>query len=401
MTPARRTCLRLSLLVLLLPYAGLLLPGCAGMGHSDFKKVIWVTRWDYRTADDVATIIDRCADSGFDTVMFQVRGNGTTFYPSAIEPWAEEFDHRDPGFDALDIACRRAGQRNVTLHAWVNAVPGWRGITPPKERSQLYHQRPEWFLYDQNGKRQALKDKYYVALNPCWPEVREYVASLCAEVAGRYPVAGVHLDYIRFLERDAGHSYPRDARTRELFRSQTGLSIPARATDDELPAELYAQWEQWKIDQVTELVRTIRARVNAASPGTRLTAAVMRTPAIARAAVLQDWPRWLHEDLVDAVFPMQYDDNDARFDERVRECLLVTGEKPIYMGIGVYKHADPAQTMGQIESAMYSGCDGVCLFAYASFWESPGDEFDDDPPPPELRRARREQIIPWLRSLRW
>ena len=45
-----------------------------------------------------------------------------------MEPWAEEFDHQDPGFDPLEAACREARVRELNLHAWVNAVPGWKGL---------------------------------------------------------------------------------------------------------------------------------------------------------------------------------------------------------------------------------------------------------------------------------
>ena len=45
-----------------------------------------------------------------------MRGNGTVFYPSAIEPWAEEFDHRDPGFDPLAIACAEGQKRAHGRH---------------------------------------------------------------------------------------------------------------------------------------------------------------------------------------------------------------------------------------------------------------------------------------------
>jgi len=55
-------------------------------------RAIWVTRWDYRTADDVKKIVHNCGSLGMNTILFQVRGNGTVFYPLCIEPWAEEFD---------------------------------------------------------------------------------------------------------------------------------------------------------------------------------------------------------------------------------------------------------------------------------------------------------------------
>jgi uncharacterized lipoprotein YddW (UPF0748 family) len=87
----------------------------------------------------VRTCIANAARGGFDTVLFQVRGNGTVFYRSSLEPWAEEFDHQDPGFDPLAIACQEAKRLGVSIHAWINAVPGWRGDQPPPDTSPPQH----------------------------------------------------------------------------------------------------------------------------------------------------------------------------------------------------------------------------------------------------------------------
>ena len=139
------------------------LSGCAKERH--VRKVgptraMWVTRWDYRAADDVRKVVENCASLDMNTIIFQVRGNGTVLYPSNIEPWAEEFDHNDPGFDPLALAIDEAHRRHIELHAWVNVMPAWRGEEPPKDRRHLFHTHPERFLVDQQGNRQPLTDHY-------------------------------------------------------------------------------------------------------------------------------------------------------------------------------------------------------------------------------------------------
>jgi len=88
------------LCLLLCPILATLLVGC-GTTSTSGVRAVWVTRWDYETREDVSRIMEDCADAGFDTVLFQVRGNGTAFYDSAIEPWAEELGGKHPGFDPL------------------------------------------------------------------------------------------------------------------------------------------------------------------------------------------------------------------------------------------------------------------------------------------------------------
>ena len=135
------------------------------------------------------------------------------FYPSKIEPWAEQFDYQDPGYDPLATALREAHARDMELHAWMNIMPAWRGTKPPTCPDQIYNTHPEWFWYDQHGNRQALS-RFYVSLNPCLPEVREYLVRVLEEVVANYPIDGIHMDYIRFpseppaTPRGSGIDYP-------------------------------------------------------------------------------------------------------------------------------------------------------------------------------------------------
>lgn len=368
---------RLLLPLLLLPIAACsFLPQRA----KDIRYAIWVTRWDYGTEADVRDVIKNCAKAGFDTVLFQVRGNGTVFYRSRIEPWAEQFDYRDPGFDPLWVACDEARMQGVQVHAWVNALPAWRGAEPPEYERHLFHTRPEWFMVDQDKRRQSLKADYYVVLNPCLPAVRDHIASVCEEIARKYGVAGVHLDYIRFLEPEAGHDYPYDYTTLRLYRDATGKA----------PADDVVAWDNWRSEQVTELVREIRRRLRVANRRCVLTAAVFSTPEKAT-SVHQDWVHWLRTGVVDAAFPMNYDTDDRRFLERIKIEAEAAHGMPIVVGIGVHKHADPAQTLRQMEMVKEAGMQGCSLFAYSSFFK-PGPmavKVEEA----SLRTTRRQRIL--------
>jgi uncharacterized lipoprotein YddW (UPF0748 family) len=99
----------------LLPFlaAGLLVPAAAfgspaPAPATDEVRAIWVTRFEYQSEADVRTILANCAALGFNTILFQVRGQADAYYRSSIEPWAERLGGRDPGFDPLDVACRES-----------------------------------------------------------------------------------------------------------------------------------------------------------------------------------------------------------------------------------------------------------------------------------------------------
>ncbi len=381
------------------PLLGLLV-GCSTAGLPDPVRAIWVTRYDYESPMDVERIMDDCADAGFNTVLFQVRGNGTAFYNSPFEPWADELGGRDPGWDPLTTACDAAHDRGISLHAWVNVMPAWHGKRPPANPEQLYNKHPDWFWYDQNGKRQALSS-FYVSLNPALPEVRDYLTEVFADIVARYDVDGLHMDYIRFpneppaTPRRSGLDYPRDERTLAMYKEQTGLTPDA---DEE-------SWDRWRTAQVTRLVRQIRARLRATKPRVGLTAAVgsVRERALHH---FQDGRAWLQEGLIDAALLMNYTDDPDQFIERIEPWLELETKGRVVPGLWFGRHPDKsiddaARTVcRQIELARERTGD-FCIFAYSSLFESPDEKLVRRDEEQRTRRAaRRTILLPSLREMR-
>ncbi len=354
------------------------LSGCSPSNDISIQRALWITRWDYQTAEEVRTAIDRAATGGFDTVFFQVRGNATVFYRSKLEPWAEEFGHTDPGFDPLQVAVQQAKKHKIALHAWINAIPGWRGTAEPQSMQHLYHTHPDWFLIDRDGVRQPLND-HYVALNPCRTDVRAHIVEICRELVSEYEISGLHLDYIRAVG-DPDDAYPYDPVTLAAFDRAVG------GTPDENPR----LWTRWRTEQVSRLVSEIRAATQNAKPGILLTAAVFRTPQIAL-EFRQDWTRWLRRGWVDAVVPMLYSADDHRFELELEACMSGAWGRPVIAGLGVYLHQDPQQTLRQIEMAHRHGARGISLFAYASFYE--GGEAGAQNATPQLRSQRQKLLM--------
>jgi uncharacterized lipoprotein YddW (UPF0748 family) len=335
-----------------------------------------------------------CRSAGFNTVLFQVRGNGTAFYRSKIEPWADELGGRDPGFDPLAVACREAHRRGLSLHAWVNVMPGWRGKKPPANPRQLYNARPDWFWYDSAGRRQPLG--WYCSLNPCLPEVRGYLVAVMKEIVSQYPVDGLHLDYIRFPNEPSGAypsgarvpDYPRDPRTLALFRKATGR------TPDTAPQ----LWNAWRTQNVTQLVRDVRRMMRAVSPRARLSAAVGPSPEEAKRRHFQDASRWIADGLLDAIYPMNYAKDPATFGKRIDMWSHGRWRIPVIMGI-MADQRDAGTVMNQIREAV-GRTRHFAVFAYNALFERldrAGRPKTDSNS--ALRAALRAQLMPRVRRL--
>ena len=360
-------------------------------------RAIWVTRFDYKTAGDVEKIVENCADAGFNTVLFQVRGNATAFYPSKIEPWAEQFGFEDPGFDPLKLACDAAHDRGVELHAWVNVMPAWRGgRKPPANQQQLYHTHPEWFWYDKDGNRQALTS-FYVSVNPCLPAVRDYLVSVFEEIVANYDVDGLHMDYIRFPnerpERGAPAlpDYPRDAETLALYQAASG-----KAPDDDADA-----WNQWRTDQVTQLVADIQQMMRRVKPKTALSASV-GADYEGSLRHFRDDRGWARDRLLDFAVLMNYTDDPAQFAERTESWMSEAPPIPIVPGLWFGRHRDQStdQAIGavhlQIEVAR-SKTDNYCVFSYSSLFDSVDTELSNQTQAQsDLRTKRRAALVPLI-----
>lgn len=390
---------RVLLAALCLGFVAVFLSGCIGPRVDEPMRAIWVTRFDYKSAADVTQIIANCADAGFNTVLFQVRGNGTAFYDSACEPWADELGGDDPGFDPLKLACRSAHARGLQLHAWVNVMPAWRGEQPPSNPEQLYNKHPEWFWYDQQGERQALSS-FYVSLNPCLPEVRAYLVDVFRDLVAKYDLDGLHMDYIRFpneppaTPKGSGLDYPRDARTLALYCADTGLTPDADA----------AAWNQWRTDQVTELVADIHQMMRRTKPRAVLSAAVGSVSKRARHH-FQDARGWIDRDIIDLVILMNYTDSPETFGQRLEPWLVDAPAVPVVPGLWFGRHKGKpieeavAAVRSQIEIALESH-GHFCVFAYSSLFDSVDQELTKQSDEQRrIRQTRREALLPFLRSL--
>ncbi len=347
-------------------------------------KAVWVARFHYHFPDDVRTIMRNCAQEGFNTVLWQVRGEGTAAYPSQIEPWSAEYGHRDRGFDPLQIAVEEAHKHGLRIEAWVNVMPGWRGSKPPPVKNQLWHTHPEWFLHDEAGNRQPL-GRFYVILNPCLPEVRRYIASVIEEIVANYDVDGVHLDYVRYAwdtTAKARQLYPRDPTTLRIYRQQTG-----KQPDDDPQA-----WDQWRANQLTRLVSDIRDVLTQRRPGATLTAAVWSNPQNGYRDYFQNAIGWLRTGIVDAVMPMAYTRKLEQFEGHIEAYQTLAPDARIIPGLGIYQHETTEEIGWQLERCRDWGGD-FALFSYGALHATAGDRGKDgkariDPRKTQLRQMR-------------
>ena len=345
-------------------------------------RVLWVTRFDYTTPEDVRSIVSNVAAAGFTDVFFQIRGNATVFYKSKLEPWAFELSGKqveklgnDPGWDPLQLALDTARPHGLRVHAYMNVLPGWKGLEdPPPSAGQLWTAHPDWFMVDSLGQKMLPTSGWYAFINPVLSEVREHLRGIVAELC-EYEVDGIHLDYIRYphdYRLVAAQHYP-DATDGEIMRHADFSYDPASQ------AALFDRYgwnvsrrkiTKFRCDSVTRVVRDISYVMQSRRPGgCLLTASVMGNPIEGKEHAYQDSGSWARQGLVDWVVQMNY--GTVSFDRYLKMMKKAAGRSKfrssVVVGINCKNDAD--DILAQIGKAQNSGSRGFALFSYSFLFD--------------------------------
>ncbi len=359
-----------------LPFAAFIFPGSAPaveLRHSplddeaDFRRFIWVTRWDYQSPSDIERICYNAASARFTDLLFQVRGEGTVFFKSPYEPWAWELSGRgpergvgvNPGWDPLAVALREGKRRGLRVHAWINVMPAWnQKVSPPKDSGQLYVAHKSWLMVDADG-RTMRPNNFYAFLDPGLPDVRDYLGKVVGRLAKDYALDGVHLDYIRYpVPDETGREFSFHPAVVKDFKQWSGKK-PEQAGD---------QWLDYRRRQVTATVRQIRESVNRARPGLELSASVMADVDKGRNLAGQDAQRWLNEGLVDAVAPMCYVRNDMSKFRSETNTFLGSQRAKQQVWVGIWPRKENPSYLDQICESARQKAAGVAIFSYGELF---------------------------------
>jgi uncharacterized lipoprotein YddW (UPF0748 family) len=341
-------------------------------------RVLWVTRFDYTTPADVRRIVNNVAEAGFTDVFFQIRGNATAFYKSRLEPWAFELSGKqvnllgnDPGWDPLQLALDTARPHGLRVHAYMNVLPGWKGLDdPPPSAGQLWTAHPDWFMVDSLGQKMLPTSGWYAFINPVLPEVRAHLRGIVAELC-EYDVAGIHLDYIR---------YPHDYRlvAAQRYPEATDEEIMRHADFSYDPASQAALFDRygWKVskrkitkfrcDSVTRVVQDISYVMQLHKPGACvLSASVMGNPVEGKTHAYQDSGAWARQGIVDWVVQMNY--GTVSFDRYLKGMKRAAGRRRFRSSVvvGINCKNDIEDILAQVDKVRSCDSRGFALFSYS------------------------------------
>ncbi|MCD6386209.1 family 10 glycosylhydrolase [Candidatus Sumerlaeota bacterium] len=330
-------------------------------------RMCWILTFEGDVINSPAAIkqaVDACREANLNAIIPVVRRRGRTYYKSKIEPFYNPHPEKPINFDSLAEFIKNAhdtkgGKQRIEVHGWFIVSPVWlEAKSPPPGHILGLH--PNWmslnFKYDWQEK---IPQSW---LDPGVPEVEDYIVSLCKELVSNYEIDGLNLDYIRY--REGGFGY--NPRALKRFQERFGRSDRPSPQDE--------QWNQWRREQVTNLVRRIFVETKKIRPALKLSVCAIPWGSPAQGFektrayydTAQDWIGWAKEGIIDINIPMIYRRESIPSHKKAyRDWTKLMVENRYQtrgvVGLGAYLNSIP-DTIQQIKDARTIGADGFSIF---------------------------------------
>lgn len=340
-------------------------------------RVAWIVRHALVSKSEIDRAIDFAVGARFQLLFVQVRGRADAYYRSDLEPPGSDIETSVDDFDPLAYLLTRAHAADISVHAWVNVCYVWSDPDEKPPPNHILNTHPEWLMGSDDGRRmdalsvlewkQRGLEGYFVS--PALPEMRRHTAAVIKDIVTRYPVDGVHLDYIRYP--GVGFGFNKYERT--AFALRYGID-PLRLRNGRYEVEdmvgeraahmLDSLHVEWRVAQVDSVVRSVREAIG----DLPLSAAVIPEFGRARVEKGQDWLGWIRRGDVDFVVPMAYTYEPGDLVDQIRMIQRIVGSDRFLVGLPVFDGRD-AYLGYSVSLLRQEGVIGYSLFSYNALAE--------------------------------
>ena len=342
----------------------------------------WVDAWHAGALNqsDVDTLMSRVRAANCNAVVVQVRRNADALYPSSMgEPYMSGISPAN--FNGLQAVISAAhdtsgGKQRIEVHAWIVTFRTSGGATylahddaPTGSLTTLDNYWP--------SRTDAGAETSDKAFDPGHPLCQEYTVNVAMDIVNNFDVDGIHYDYIRFTAGNQGYNPTSIAR----YNAKYGLTGQPSSTDD--------QFDQWRRDQISSVVRKVYAKIQASKPwvkqsgsfvtwnpsptaSTRDAFKTTRPYGNRTDGVFCDWDSWMEEGIVDAAIPMTYYSLGGSYPADWTRWINFEKDRKfnrhMYIGPGIYMNVlgNAITELQQTRTASPAGnyADGFCGYSY-------------------------------------
>ena len=362
----------------------LILPLSAYPKDKSIAKGVWVTCFSNKKAlyskNSAIELVKFCKKNKINEIYLQFYRSGLSYYDTKINSRKEyEAMLKSAGLDPIDAILNEARRCGIKVFSWVNVLSAGKSrdtdIIKKLGNSVLtldqYLRSPMRTEYIDESDKYYLRDEQ-LFLEPGDPRVGEYIKGIIDEIITRYPgLSGAHLDYVRYphpipyIPRTSfnkyGLTYGYGEENIKRFKEKTGLD-PMKMNYNN---ENSLIWDDWKREQVTNLVAMLSSHVKSRYPDKLISCAVIPSPEAAYSAAFQNWPMWLEKGIVDYVVTMNYTKNTEYAVQVSKSAIAQRAKGRVYIGIGNFLMKNDPNALSEQEKAIESlKPDGIAYFSY-------------------------------------
>jgi uncharacterized lipoprotein YddW (UPF0748 family) len=322
--------------------------GASAQSVSQYRA-FWVDTFNttLNNHSDIVAVVNNARAANSNAIFAQVRRRGDSWYLNSLEP-PPDFVQIAAGFDPLQDLIAEAHASGIEVHAFVIVGAIWSknpnfapsatlgapispnhvfnlhgGYNPATQ--QIVQGPNNWLtrtlLPDgSNGisfQGHRIGSDFWLDLGH--PDAEAYTADVLLHLVRNYDIDGLHLDRIRYPELSVSGQTPSTGTNigyneTSVERFQRRQGIPAESPP---PAQNDPLWNQWRRDQVSNLVRRVYLNAIAIKPHLKVSASLIvfgggpTTESGWNSAepywrVYQDWRAWTEEGILDIAMPMNY-----------------------------------------------------------------------------------------------
>lgn len=169
--------------------------------------------------DKFTEIAQKCRESGFNTLIVQVRPFCDALYKSSYFPWSHILtgtQGENPQYDALQIMCGICKENDLKIHAWINPYRVSSNETPKKlSDNNPYIKNSEIGIKTDNG----------IFLDPSNETAQQLVCDGVKEIAENYDVDGIQFDDYFYPTEDESFDKKQYKAYIEKYGKESSMSL--------------------------------------------------------------------------------------------------------------------------------------------------------------------------------
>lgn len=307
--------------------------------------------------DKINSIINKTIDSGFNTLIIQVRPFSDALYKSNYYPYSHILtgtQGKDPEYDPLQIICDLCHQNNINVHAWINPYRVKTADTPSSLSSNNPYALDNTIGFEHNGS---------IYLDPSNEKAQQLIVNGVKEIVRNYDVDGIQFDDYFYPE----NSDSVDEEKYQEYKENTANPVSK---------------EKWRCENVNALIKKVYDTVHKNSNNVvfGISPQGNLNNNINLGADVVTWCE--NRGYIDYICPQIYfslDNPSLAFEDSLSQWqnLNLHSNLSLYVGLAGYKGGtdDDEGTWldnddilkSEIEICKEQGADGIMLYSYESF----------------------------------